>query len=299
MQKYIHNNDLRDLINEAIGGYKVQHKLEDLSESTANNGIVKVDQDIVNRTKQRLYTEEIRRQENLEDVFEYADKELSVKATNKASKERVDEDWTLNFVRLAKDVTEDSMKRMWGKLLSGEIMTPGSYSLRMMILLSQLSKHDAEIIRSFLNKGLFSDGRQKAVILKDKDNNGINFSQLLYMMELGLIDSSESLALTYNNEGYKTAKRNILFERNGIGLSFAFQTEKMEFPIYRFTNIGRELLLLDQDVDVDIEYLRSCSQTIYDDRKQNVDIHCSRVFISEKMQWVMEKDNHFFDLKGL
>ena len=297
MDKTYKDKVLQDLIDKAIGTYSDNLKLEALDQNSSKHEVAQVDEGLVNRTKNRLYHEEIKRQQNLEDIFECADEMLS----NKLERENktVDDDWTFHFVRFAKDVSEESMKKRWGKLLAGEIEAPGSYSLRMMILLSQMTKREAEIVNKFLQRGLFSDNKQKAVILKSKgENNDLDFSNLLFMQELGLIDANDSLSITYNNAGYKTNKRNVVFERNGIGLVFSFQTEMIEFPVYKFTSIGREFLLLNKEIELDTDYLKKVSQSIYDDKDTKVNVLCCKIEYPAPEQWTIIPNEMFFEIKG-
>lgn len=286
MDKTYKDKVLQDLVDKAIGTYRDNLKLEALDHKADKLEMTQVDEGLVNRTKTRLYHEEIKRQQNLEDIFECADEMLSNK--NEREQKPVDDDWTFHFVRFAKDVSEESMKKRWGKLLAGEIENPGTYSLRMMILLSQMTKQDAEIVNDFLQKGLFSDNKRNAIILKSKgEDNSLNFSNVLFMQELGLIDANDSLSITYKNAGYKTNKQNVLFERNEIGLVFSFQTEKMEFPVYKFTSIGREFLLLNKEIEVDTDYLNKVSRTIYDDRNTKVNVLCCKIEFPSPEQWAI------------
>ncbi len=296
MDKLYKDKVLQNLVDKAIGTYSENLKLEALDQKAAKHEIAQFDDRLVNRTKVRLYHEEIKRQQNIEDIFEYADETLS----NKTEREHktVDDDWTFHFVRFAKDVSEESMKKRWGKLLAGEIEAPGSYSLRMMILLSQMSKREAEIVNLFLKKGLFSDNKRNAVVLRSKGkDNDIDLSNLLFMQELGLIDANDSLSLTYNNAGLKTNKRNVIFERNGIGLVFSFQTEKIVFPVYKFTSIGREFLLLNNEIEVDTDYLKKVSQNIYNDKDNKVNISCYKIEYPAPGQWAAIPNEMIFEIK--
>lgn len=297
MEKTYKDKVLQDLVDKAIGTYRDNLKLEALDQNSTKHEVAQVDEGLVNRTKTRLYHEEIKRQQNLEDIFECADEMLSNKLERE--KKAVDDDWTFHFVRFAKDISEESMKKRWGNLLAGEIESPGSYSLRMMILLSQMTKREAEIVNKFLQRGLFSDNKRNAVVLRSKgENNDLDLSNLLFMQELGLIDANDSLSITYNNVGYKTNERNVVFERNGTGLVFSFQTEMIEFPVYKFTSIGREFLLLNKEIEVDTDYLKKVSQSIYEDKDTKVNVLCCKIEYPAPGQWTIISNEMLFEIKG-
>lgn len=160
MEKTYKNQYLQDLIGQTIGNYGGTPRLEAFNQAKDHNVIVPVDKDLNKRTALRIYTEEIKRQQNLEDVFDYADEELGKHPEQEGK--RVDDDWSHRFVTFAKDISDFELKSYWGRLLAGEIGSPGTYSYRMMQLMSQLTKREAESIREVFRYTLFTDGFEKA-----------------------------------------------------------------------------------------------------------------------------------------
>lgn len=295
--KDIKNSALRNIINDALGGYNSQYLLEDISNEGSNKEIVPIDKDLVNRTKQRLYTEELRRQKNLEDVFEIADNELGLKEESRTTSSNVDEEWTLKFIHYAKDISEKDLKRYWGKLLAGEINNPGTYSYRLMQFLSQLSSKDAESIKSFFRYAVFADKMAKALVFRNEKSGVISMTHLLFMQELGLLDSNDSLSINYNNAEYKTKESNLVFYRNGIGLVFSYQLEAIKFPIYKLTNLGKELLNLNADLDIDIPFLKQYADIIVNEHKGKVSAQCGKITFINSVQWIVKHDELLFECK--
>lgn len=284
MEKTYNSQFLQNLIDQAIGRFDNTPKLEAYNQGASQNTVVPVDQDLKNRTAVRVFTEEIRRQQNLEDVFDKADEEL-FNNPDIAGKP-VDDDWTHRFVTFAKDVTDTELKSYWGRLLAGEIKTPGSYSFRMMQLMSQLTLSEAKQIRKIFRYVLFSDGNTKALIIKTQNYSPITMEQLLFMQELGLIDSNDTLSINYTNDGLKP-ERHYVFSRNGVGLVFKSSAAKVEFPVYKLTTIGREFMLLNLDVELDMDYLTKVSELIVKESNNSFSAKCGKIVFVGEDHWSM------------
>lgn len=284
MEKTYKNQYLQNLIDQAIGNYGSTPRLEAYNQAEEYNVVAPVDSDLNKRTALRIYTEEIKRQQNLEDVFDYADEELS-KHSEQGGK-AVDDDWSHRFVTFAKDISDTELKGYWGRLLAGEIGSPGTYSYRMMQLMSQLTKKEAESIREVFRYVLYSDGNEKVQILKTKDYSPITLEQLLFMQELGLIDAKDSLSVSYtNNNG--TTVQNYVFSRNEIGLVFSSSAPKVVFPVYKLTSVGQEFLLLNSDVEVDMEYLKKVAEHTVKEHKNTVTFQCGKIVFISQDRWRM------------
>ena len=59
------------------------------------------------------------------------------------SKENLDNDWIGRFFSYAQDVSNEEMQQIWGRLLSGEVARPGTFSLRTLDLVRNLSVKEA------------------------------------------------------------------------------------------------------------------------------------------------------------
>lgn len=62
------------------------------------------------------------------------------------SDNNLDEEFIKRFYRYASDVNKEEAQRVWARLLAGEICFPGSFSLKTLDLLRNLTKEDAEDI---------------------------------------------------------------------------------------------------------------------------------------------------------
>ena len=90
--------------------------------------------------------EEERKIENRAAVVQVAVDHInneSAKPGFEDAKADVDDDWLNLFARLAEDKSSDELKGLFGRILAGEIRSPGAFSLRTIQFLSTLSKEDA------------------------------------------------------------------------------------------------------------------------------------------------------------
>ncbi|MBC7799018.1 MAG: DUF2806 domain-containing protein, partial [Gemmatimonadaceae bacterium] len=64
--------------------------------------------------------------------------------TAEASPEQIDEDWMNNFVRFAEDASSERLQQVWGRVLAGEVVKPGSFSRHTLRFISELDKETAQ-----------------------------------------------------------------------------------------------------------------------------------------------------------
>ncbi|RUO27944.1 TIGR03899 family protein [Aliidiomarina sedimenti] len=98
---------------------------------------------VQSRLKSRLQQRERRRQDNLERIFKQA---LDF-APDKMSGDELDLDWLQSFVAQAEDISNPSMQKLWAKILASESARPGSFSLRSITTLRQLTSREADVLR--------------------------------------------------------------------------------------------------------------------------------------------------------
>ena len=92
----------------------------------------------------RVYERERDRQENIEAVFVEAAKALPTNG-EQPNAEAVGKDWKARFVGDCQDVSDQDMRVLYGRILAGEVMRPGSFSLLALSVVRVLSKRDAEL----------------------------------------------------------------------------------------------------------------------------------------------------------
>lgn len=122
----------------------------------------------------------------------------------------VDDNWLEEFQDHAEKISDEDTQIIWGKLLAGEMNSPGSYSKQLMSILSTMSKADADMfvtLSSFCILALYtpsSTAGQGVILLhpdKGKGNTynhkAFNYDMLSCLSSFGLLDLSGGAQLTF------------------------------------------------------------------------------------------------------
>jgi hypothetical protein len=208
-----------------------------------------IDQDkvpIEDRTAKRIDFQEHKRQSNIESITQktvgYVENEKEV------SEEEVSEDWTTRFFNYAQDVSDDEMQELWARILAGEVVRPGSFSLRTLELIRNLSKKEAETFTRIANLTISSFGRP--CVFKGNDNNGdflakhgCNFEDRLLLIEIGLLQPDTMISRNIPNNDTDSPIQ-IYYDSGNILIKQTIRPKapKTTIPIYRYSKIGEELL---------------------------------------------------------
>lgn len=190
--------------------------------------------------QQRLIYQETRKQNNIESVIEIAAEQIEQQ--DEVSNEKVDNDWTTRFFRIVEDISASDMQKLWGRILSGEVKQPGSFSLRTLEILKNLSREEAEIFTKFSELKIETNNRDFIPYrsISDLEKFNIQFSEILLLTELGLISSGNSLALvSKGNE--KEIRVTYSNGETGILVTKSPNQSTHTVRILSFTKTGSEL----------------------------------------------------------
>lgn len=194
---------------------------------------------LIMRAKNRALFQQVKAQNNIESVVANASTEL--KAEESVSDNPVDEDWITRFFNIAKDVNSDDMQHIWGKILAGEVRKPGSFSLRTLETIRNISKTEAEIFSKIIPL-VFRSGHEY-FITSDNDillKNHVYYSQIMLLDECGLMASDVNIVLRYDmNPKSQGLMANDHFAI--IYTSTSSENEEISFGIYSLTKAGKEL----------------------------------------------------------
>lgn len=155
----------------------------------------------------------------------------------KVSDEPVDEGWKNRFFDIVEEISDEELREIWGRVLSGEVKKPKSYSLRTLEVLRNLTKEEAAIIvkaAPFVMKG---DSLYAA--------SPLTIEEILTLKEIGVI-LDEGLGLQYqwdveSKKDYHTT----LTDEWVLGLqNTGNNTIKFRPNVYKLSTAGREILKL-------------------------------------------------------
>ncbi|MDE0077711.1 MAG: DUF2806 domain-containing protein [Caldilineaceae bacterium] len=209
---------------------------------------------------QRIEFQERKRLANIASVVGHAAEELSNKEVPHIEP---DHDWTARFFDCVQDVSSEHMQRLWAKVLSGEVESPGRTSLRTLETLRNMTKGDAalfERIAGFVIEGEFIFYNDKVA----KENSVLGYATLLHLEDCGLINVAPSLArsITWKD----ITERVLLYHRGALVITKGERaSENLEIPAVLLTTAGREFFRFAQGT-VQMAYLKDLATFL--DRSQ-------------------------------
>ena len=116
---------------------KIEAKSQSLASVEAAVGQLAIselgsDGEVGERALSVLLRKEYRRQTNRQAVVAAMIEDIQATDCSDTAEEdrELDDDWLNVFERYAEDASTERMQRLWGRVLSGEVRKPGSYSMR-------------------------------------------------------------------------------------------------------------------------------------------------------------------------
>lgn len=191
--------------------------------------------------EQKFLHQQVKKQNNIDKIVDVAFDQI--KQQPEVSSEKVDPDWTTRFFNIAEDISNEDMQTLWGRILSGEVQRPGSFSLRTLELLKNLTKEEAEIFTKFSQlkvKSLTDEFIPYSDKIYLQKHFNISYREILLMSELGLIVNNINHGLIFNGVGKETQT---LFEYGEMGIYVVTEANhsKNSVLILSFTKIGSEI----------------------------------------------------------
>jgi uncharacterized repeat protein (TIGR03899 family) len=213
----------------------------------------------------------VKRTENLQKIMNIA---CHVSVPENTS-DNTDADWFYAFIDLAENIYTPAMQEVWGKILAVEISRPGSFSLRSLETLKQLTQRDAQLFSAACKLAsvkssdpvprLITHFNQRKSLFDffigntnrpiNLANYGLSYPALLSLIELGLLMPSEiesaevplkqSIAIRCGETAFEVSPK-----KTGLALVY-----------YKFSNVGAELFLLSKKKE-NTEYVGMLKRTL-------------------------------------
>lgn len=233
-----------------------------------------------------LFADAIRREVNVAKAVLVAEGELEEDPQEPPSRS-IDDDWLFRWRDFASAVSSDELQALWGRVLAGEIKSPGTCSLRTLEFLKNISKPEAMEIAKlapFVVGNMIFRGDEALL-----DSEGITYGFLFRMQELGVVAGVEAKQLTCTLKTMKLESRRfeVGLASHGRGLIVTHDDPAKEFRlhVYQLTSIGRQIMRLGA-FEPHQGYLRSVGQAI---RDQGFKVQIAR------HQQVTEAESRYFD----
>jgi uncharacterized repeat protein (TIGR03899 family) len=172
--------------------------------------------------------------------------------------ENLDADWFFSFISLAEEIYSPAMQELWGKIFAVEVSRVGSFSLRTLQTLKQLTQKDAQVFQTasrltskragdvspkilygYYQKpnlwSMFSIPKQTQLNLA---HYGLPYPDLLALMDMGLIYRSEI------ESGELDPQRKTEWRCGNEVFSLVARRPGITLNYYKFTSTGEELVKL-------------------------------------------------------
>ncbi|MBQ4439169.1 DUF2806 domain-containing protein [bacterium] len=224
--------------------------------------------ELAKRANGRLVFQELKKQNNIDNVVGYAAQDLSNEKV--VSEQPVDIDWVTRFFDSVSDVSSEDMQRIWGKILAGEVKRPGTFSLRTLQVIKNINKEEAKLFekiapfvmschadkdKTFFDSFLFAG--------KIMNKYGIYFPDIMRLNDAGLLYEN-----AFINVGFELMpnEKDCFFGR-GKKIEVT-NIDEMKFHLscsaYVLTEAGKELLpiVLEKCASPAKEYFSDCFNEI-------------------------------------
>lgn len=180
---------------------------------------------------------------NLEAVVGNAALDLVFEPETVLPAQLVDPDWTARFFNIVQDVSNEGMQSIWGKVLAGEIKSPGSFSLRTLELLRNLSQPEALLFNRVANLVIqFNSTNDSYCFLYSGDyfEGHVSHPDLQTLISCGLLHATPSRIQVVSADSPR------ILWRLGENLLEAGDTHQhtVDFPVISLTSAGTELVSL-------------------------------------------------------
>lgn len=218
--------------------------------------------------EQRMLADAVRQEENIESILEVASLELSQAAN--VSDEPVDNDWITRFFNIAKDISNEEMQYVWGKLLAGEIKKPRTFSVRTLEVLKNLTQQEAisfDTIAPFVLRCPADKGKTyyDYFIFSVDDSSAyynIDFPTIHTLSDAGLLSENSLIGVGFALEPNESEA----FQHSNMALKVENISKKLinvTCPAYILSTAGAELLsIINKPLSNCLEYLTSCQRVI-------------------------------------
>lgn len=215
----------------------------------AGSGILEIGPD--GGITQRIEYQEKKRQANIAAVVQDAAAELGSK---QVPEHEPDPDLTARFFDCVQDVSSDDMRKLWAKLLAGEVESPSRSSLKTLDILRNMTTQDARMFRDmcdFIINGLIFHPYEP-----QNAHGFYNFIEVLNLESIGLLNSGSSLNFTWD---FSDGTAHLFYQDRILEITKIGDVNQVNIPIIVVTPPGRELYRI-MEHRFRADYLQSLSR---------------------------------------
>ncbi|MFD2299519.1 DUF2806 domain-containing protein [Paracidovorax citrulli] len=192
---------------------------------------------------QNAKAEAMRQEVSVAKAVLYAEEELQ-RDTTAPPEDSPHDDWLLRWRECAAGVSSEELQQLWGKVLAGEVKSPGRFSLRALEFLRNLSQGEAQAIERispFVVSGVIYRGEDSVL-----EEEGVKFTDLLAMQELGVLAGVEAFGLqvTWESEIAGSFRKVLTCHGTLLWITAPDATKVITLEVCSVTAIGKQVLRL-------------------------------------------------------
>lgn len=241
-------------------------KVLEKAKAVATSETKLIEAETAERIGKRIVAQEIKRQNNIDDIVEAAAEELKGK---QVSEDPVDEDWATRFFGIVQDVSREEMKVLWSKILAKEIGRPSSFSMRTLDTLKNLSVTEAELFQKvapyILHQNDFFLYYDTDVLAK----YNIHYTDLAQLTECGLLQSGTFVSKNYYSKPDSDSISGIITGKYVVLMNIPRGSNNVSIPVIILSKTGSELFCL-LEPETNIEYIKDLSQHVKRENPQAI-----------------------------
>lgn len=152
--------------------------------------------DFINNAYLRSAIETIIKECNYQNILENAKKEFEINEDEcEINLEKFDLNWYLKFSEISRNISDDNLQQLWGRILSNEGRSPGKYNLRFLDFLMNISTDEAILIQKISLLVIDGDFINSDIDLLAKYD--IRLQDICLLQEIGFL-ANDQFVKTFN-----------------------------------------------------------------------------------------------------
>lgn len=216
-------------------------------------------ENITKKISTQLVANEIQKEVNIAKSLLVAEDILNSDQSDPTN-ENIEDDWLIRWRDSAATSSSEKLQDLWGRVLAGELKTPGKYSLRTIDFIKNLTQKEAEKIQKIFSFVMFgriikaksmADGFENEYL-----DNELTFNFLSELQSLGVLAGVESMGLStkFKSNDDKEYSFHDIYNDKVIHITHEDSTKILKFNVVILTPLGHELRSL-CPVTIDIKYI--------------------------------------------
>lgn len=195
---------------------------------------------------QRFIAEQQTKQQNLKAIVAKADLAIIT------DPQQVDQDWFLKWMEISQTVSRENVQDILSKILSGEVKNSGSFSLRALDILKNLSKQELQLFQNFcdISYSIPELGNALTCVISEPFGNpgqngmlsiGLSYPNLTILQDAGLIQTDLNAWRQFQIPGMVQIPFTIGSTPYTLGPTDETKEVQPQVKIINFTSAGLEL----------------------------------------------------------